>query len=172
MPIRQLMEEQRARVRSSDLAQRFAAVLLISGVLAERLRELNDVHLGRVLEHEVCSNLSVLAPELTVCMEAAKRLRRSVRTGKRIARRRSWTAMRGEGVHIMHTESALYRGGIPHLLLPFQMNRFASDVFMVPCVPDAKVCLCGAGFRETPRSPTVLIDVQTGRSIRLYEERT
>ena len=166
------MQEQRARVRSGDLAERFAAALLIPGVLAERLRDLNDVHLGQVLEHEVCSNLSVLAPELTVCMEAAERLRRSVRTGKRIGLRRSWTATRNEGVHIMHAESALYRAHIPHLLLPFQMNRFTSNTFMVPCVPDAKACLCGAGFRETPRSPTVLIDVETERSIRLYEDRT
>jgi len=83
-------------VRSGDLAERFAAALLIPGVLAERLRGLNDVHLGQVFEHEVCSNLSVLAPELTVCMEAAERLRRSVRTGKSIGLRRSWTAMREE----------------------------------------------------------------------------
>ncbi|MGC1452360.1 MAG: hypothetical protein WA830_20205 [Candidatus Sulfotelmatobacter sp.] len=79
MTIRELMEEQRKRVRSSDLTERFAAALLIPGVLAERLRELNDVQLGQVLEHEVCSNLSVLAPELTVCMETAERLRRPIR---------------------------------------------------------------------------------------------
>jgi hypothetical protein len=51
-------------------------VLLIPGVLADRLRELSDFHLGQLLEHEVCSNLSLLAPELTVCMEADERLRR------------------------------------------------------------------------------------------------
>jgi hypothetical protein len=77
--IRELIDEQRKRVRSSNLAERFAAALLIPGVLAERLRELNDVHLGQVLEREVCSNLSVLAPELTVCMEAAERLCRPIR---------------------------------------------------------------------------------------------
>jgi hypothetical protein len=119
------MEEQRKRVRSSDLTERFAAALLIPGVLAERLRELSDLHLGQVLDREVCSNLSVLAPELTVCMEAAERLHRSVRTGKRIGLRRSWTATRDEGVHIMHAESALYRAHIPHLLLPFQRDKFA-----------------------------------------------
>jgi hypothetical protein len=172
LTIRELMEEQRKRVRSGNIAERYAAALLIPGVLRERLRELSDLHLGQVLDREVCSNLSVLAPELTVCMEAAERLRRSVRTGKSIGLRRSWTAMRDEGVHIMHAESALYRAHIPHLLLPFQMNRFTSNTFMVPCVPDAKACLCGAGFRETPRSPTVLIDVETERSIRLYEDRT
>jgi hypothetical protein len=33
------MAEQRARVRSSDITERFAAALLIPGVLAKRLRE-------------------------------------------------------------------------------------------------------------------------------------
>src|ERR1700687_5227348 len=164
------MEEQRKRVRSGALTERFAAALLIPGVLAERLRELNDVHFGRVLEHEVCSNLSVLAPELTVCMEAAERLCRR-RTGKYIAGRRSREAW-PEGEHLLHAESALYRARIPHILLPFQRNKFASNTFMVPCLPEAKNCLCRAGFRETPPSLTVLVDIQTGRSIRLYEDRT
>ena len=47
------MEEQRKRVRASDITERFAAALLIPGVLAERLRELNDAHLGQVLEHTI-----------------------------------------------------------------------------------------------------------------------
>lgn len=164
------MEEQRARVRSGDLTERFAAALLLPGVLAERLRELNDVQLGQVLDHEVCSNLSVLAPELTVCMEAAERLCRR-RTGKFIAGRRSRAALH-ESQHLLHAESALYRARIPHILLPFQSNRFASNTFMVPCVPEAEDCLCRAGFRETPRSTTLLVDRQTGRSIQLYEDRT
>jgi hypothetical protein len=165
------MQEQRTRVRSTNLAERFAAALLIPGVLAERLRELNDVHLGLVLEHEVCSNLSVLAPELTVCMEAAQRLRRR-RAGKFIAIGRSRASLHTEGEHLLHAEAALYRARIPHLLLPFQRNKFASNTFMVPSVAEAKDCLCDAGFRETPRSLTLLVDIQTGRSIRLYEDRT
>ena len=68
------MEEQRARVRSSNLAERLAAALLIPGLLRERLREIDDFQLGQVLDREVCSNLSVFAPELTVCMEAVERL--------------------------------------------------------------------------------------------------
>jgi hypothetical protein len=74
LTIPELMEEQRARVRSNVPAERFAAALLLSGVLAGRLRELGDLELGQVLDREVCSSLSVLAPELTVCMEAADRL--------------------------------------------------------------------------------------------------
>jgi len=77
-----------------------------------------------------------------------------------------------EGEHLLHAESALYHAGIPHLLLPFQRNKFASNTFVVPSVREAKGCLCRAGFRETPRSPTVLVDIQAGRSIRLYEDRT
>ncbi len=165
------MQEQRERVRSSNPAERLAAALLIPGVLAERLRELNDVHLGQVLEHEVCSDLSVLAPELTVCMEAAERLRRR-RAGKFIAVGRSRASLYTEGEHLLHAESALYRARIPHLLLPFQRNKFASNTFVVPSVAEAKDCLCDAGFRETPRFLTLLVDIQTGRSIRLYEGRT
>ena len=71
LTISELMEEQRLLGRSSDPAERLAAPLLIPGVLRERLRELGDFALGQVLDFEVCSNLSVLAPELTVCMEAA-----------------------------------------------------------------------------------------------------
>jgi hypothetical protein len=164
------MAEQRARARSGNAAVRFAAALVIPGVLAGRLRQLSDFHLGQVLDREVCSNLSVLAPELTVCTEAAERLCR-YRAAKFMARRRS-RSLRNEGDHILYAESALYWARIPHLLLPFQRNRFASNTFMVPSVREAKDCLCRAGFRETPRSPTVLVDIQTGRSIRFYDHRT
>jgi hypothetical protein len=44
--------------------------------LAKLLRELRDFDLGELLDDEVCSRLSILAPELTICMEAADRLRR------------------------------------------------------------------------------------------------
>jgi hypothetical protein len=74
LTIRELMEEQRSLVGSSDLAEQLAAALLIPGLLRERLRELDDLQLGQVPDREVCSNLSVLAPELTVCMEVTERL--------------------------------------------------------------------------------------------------
>jgi hypothetical protein len=164
------MEEQRKRVRSSNLAERFAAALLIPGVLAERLRELNDARLGQVLEHEVCSNLSVLAPELTVCIEVAERLCRR-RAGKFIAVGRSRASLHAEGEHLLHAESALYHAGIPHLLLPFQREKFASNTFMVPSLVETKDCLCHTGFRETPRSPSLLIHGETGRPIRIVEHR-
>jgi hypothetical protein len=171
LSIHELMEEQRARVCSRDLAERFAAALLIPGVLRERFRELNDFELGEVLEREVCSNLSPLAPELTVCMEAADRLCRPSRAGKFIARTRLRTTLDNEGEHLLHAEAALYRARIPHLLLPFQRDKFASNTFMVPSMAEARDCLCQAGFREIPRSPTVLIDTQTRQLIQLYEDK-
>lgn len=171
MTIPELMEEQRARVRSSVLAERFAAALLLSGALAGRLRDLGDSELGQVLDREVCSNLSLLAPELTVCMEAAGRLCRD-REDEPFQRRPSPGMKHDDGEHLLRAESALYRGRIPHRLLPFQRNRFASHTFMVPSVAEARRCLCRAGFLETPRSPTVLIVTQTRRLIRLYEDKT
>ncbi len=76
MTIRELMEEQRRRVRSGNPAERLAAVLLIPAELSRRLRLLSDFQVGRLLEHEVCPNMSLLAPEATVCEEAARRLQR------------------------------------------------------------------------------------------------
>jgi hypothetical protein len=171
LTIRELMEEQRKLVRSSVPAERFAAALLLSGVLAGRLRELGDLELGQVLDREVCSNLSVLAPELTVCMEAADRLCER-RAEKPIQRTRSTEIKCDDGEHVLRAESALYRGRIPHLLLPFRRDRFASDTFTVPSVTEARDCLCQAGFRESPTSPSLLIDRETSRPIRLVEHRT
>jgi hypothetical protein len=164
--IRELMAEQRTRARSGNVAERFAAALVLPGVLRERLRQLSDSRLGWLLEHEVCSNLSVLAPELTVCMEAADRLLRHSAI-KLMPRRRS-RASDSEGEHLLHAEAALYRARIPHLLLPFQRNRFASNVFMVPCFAEARERLCHAGFRET-HSRSLLIHRETRRPIRVVE---
>ena len=158
-------------MRSSVPAERLAAALLIPGLLRERLRELDDFQLGQVLDREVCSSLSVLAPELTVCMEAADRLCRHG-ADKTLRPRRSQATKHDAGDHLLHTESALYRGRIPHLLLPFQRDRFTSDTFMVPSVAEARRCLCQAGFRENPCSPLLLIDCETNRPIRLVEHRT
>jgi hypothetical protein len=78
LTIRELIEEQRTRVRSSNPAERFAAALLIPGLLAERIRELSDFQIGQLLEDEVCPNLSLLAPDATICLAAADRLCRRV----------------------------------------------------------------------------------------------
>jgi hypothetical protein len=82
LTIEELIAEQRRRMRSTIPAERFAAALLIPGVLAERLRELSDFNLGQLLEDEVWSKLNLLAPESTICLVAADRLRRLNRPTK------------------------------------------------------------------------------------------
>ena len=77
MTIRELMEEQRKRVRSRNPAERLAAALLIPAELSRRLRLLSDSEIAQLLDDEVCGNMSILAPEAMVCLEAALRLRRA-----------------------------------------------------------------------------------------------
>jgi hypothetical protein len=165
-------------MRSSNPAERLAAALLIPGVLAQRLRELSDFNLGQLLEHEVCPNMSLLAPESTICLAAVDRLRGHVNAsrerkqfGIRRRARRSFAAQRDEGTHILSAGVALYRAGIPFLQLPWQRNRFGSDTFMVMSAAEARACLLRAGFRETLRSPTVFIDGRTRQPIHLYEDK-
>jgi hypothetical protein len=74
--ILELMEEQRRCMRSPNPAEQLAAALLIPHALVKQLRELRDFDLGQLLDDEVCSRLNLLAPEVTICMEAADRLRR------------------------------------------------------------------------------------------------
>jgi hypothetical protein len=74
--IRELIDEQRRCMRSPNPAERLAAALLIPHALVRRLRELRDFDLGQLLDDEVCSRLNLLAPEVTICTEAADRLRR------------------------------------------------------------------------------------------------
>ncbi len=153
LTIQELIEEQRRRLSSANPAERLAAALLIPGVLAKRLRLLDDPQLAQLVEDEVWSRMNLLAPESTVCLAAVDRLRGHVNCsperkpfGIRRRARRSWTSAQDEGTHILNTEVALYRCGIPFMQLPWQMNRFASSTFIVPCVPEAKACLCHAGF--------------------------
>jgi hypothetical protein len=179
LTIQQLIQEQRRRLLLSNPVERLAAALLIPAALRRQLNKLEDRSLAELLNDEVGAHLSAFGPELTICDEAMRRRRRRgnaspERTRIWMQRRagRSFAAERDEGVPVMHAESALYGAGIPHILLPFQRSRFASNIFMVPCVPDAKACLCRAGFLETHGSPTMLIHKQTRRPIRLYEDRT
>ena len=76
MTIRELIEEQRIRLQSNNPAERLAAALLIPAELKRRMRLLRNSEIGQLLEDEVWSNLSLLSPDATVCMEAAGRLRR------------------------------------------------------------------------------------------------
>lgn len=75
--IRELIDEQRKRVCSGDPAERLAAALLIPAELSRRLRVLPNSEFAQLLEDEVANKMSILAPEATVCAEAALRLRRA-----------------------------------------------------------------------------------------------
>ena len=77
MNIRELIEEQRRRVRSGNPADRFAAAMLIPAVLAERLAGLADRQVGQLLLDEVWPGLSPFAPESAICLHAVDRLRGS-----------------------------------------------------------------------------------------------
>ena len=77
MTIRELIDEQRRRLGSGKPVERFAAAMLIPAVLAERLAGLADRQVGQLLLDEVWPGLSPLAPESTICLHAADRLRGS-----------------------------------------------------------------------------------------------
>ncbi len=77
MNIRELIEEQRRRLRSGNPVERFAAAVLIPAVLADRLAGLADRQVGQLLLDQVWPGLSPLAPESTICLHAADRLRGS-----------------------------------------------------------------------------------------------
>jgi hypothetical protein len=85
------------------------------------------------------------------------------------AERESFNRLVAEGEHIMNAEIALFRAGIPFLQLPFQQNKFASNLFMVLNVPKAKACLQRAGFQAKFDSETVLFDGCNGQAVQLIQ---
>jgi hypothetical protein len=87
------------------------------------------------------------------------------------AERESFNRLVAEGEHIMNAEIALYRAGIPFLQLPFQQNKFASNLFMVLNLSKAKACLQRAGFQPKVDSETVLFDSRNGQPIQLIQGR-
>ena len=87
------------------------------------------------------------------------------------AERESFNRLVAEGEHIMNTEIALFNAGIPFLQLPFQQNKFASNLFMVLNLSKAKACLQRAGFQPKVNSETVLFDSRNGQPIQLIQGR-
>jgi hypothetical protein len=87
------------------------------------------------------------------------------------AERESFNRLVAEGEHIMNAEIALFRAGIPFLQLPFQQNKFASNLFMVLSVSKAKACLQRAGFQPKFESETVLFDGCNGQPVQLLQGR-
>jgi hypothetical protein len=85
------------------------------------------------------------------------------------AERESFNRRVAEDEHIMNAEIALFRAGIPFLQLPFQQNKFASNLFMVLNVPKARACLQRAGFQAKFDSETVLFDGCNGQAAQLLQ---
>jgi hypothetical protein len=85
------------------------------------------------------------------------------------AERESFNRLVAEGEHIINGEIALFRAGIPFLQLPFQQNKFASNLFMVLNVPKAKAYLLRAGFQAKFDSETVLLDGCNGQAVQLLQ---
>jgi hypothetical protein len=83
--------------------------------------------------------------------------------------RESFNRLVAEGEHIMNAEIALFTAGIAFLQLPFQQNKFASNLFMVLNVPKAKACLQRAGFQAKFDSETVLFDGCNGQAVQLIQ---
>jgi hypothetical protein len=157
--VKERIQEQRRRAQSSNPAERIAAALLIPGALAKRLRLVGDPELGMLLEDEVCPNLSLLTPDATICMEAARRLCRT-RTPIHARRLRSLEMRHNVGEYLLHAEATLYRYGIPHLLLSFQKNRFASSTFFVKDVEQAQTRLLQTMlFGIKPTDPATFLAV-------------
>ena len=77
MTIRELIDEQRRRLGCRKPVERFAAAMLFPAALAERLGGLANRQVGQLLLDEVWPGLSPLAPESTICLHAADRLRGS-----------------------------------------------------------------------------------------------
>jgi hypothetical protein len=85
------------------------------------------------------------------------------------AERESFNRLVAEGEHIMNAEIALFNAGIPFLQLPFQQNKFASNLFMVLNVSKARACLQRAGFQAKFDSETVLFDGCNGQAVQLLQ---
>jgi hypothetical protein len=87
------------------------------------------------------------------------------------AERESFNRLVAEGEHIMNAEIALFNAGIPFLQLPFQQNKFASNLFVVLNLSKAKVCLQRAGFQPKVDSETVMFDSRNGQPVQLIQGR-
>jgi hypothetical protein len=85
------------------------------------------------------------------------------------AERESFNRLVAEGEHIMNAEIALFNAGIPFLQLPFQQNKFASNLFMVLNLSKARACLQRAGFQAKFDSETVLFDGCNGQAVQLLQ---
>jgi len=161
-----LIDKQRRLADSHDPLER-AQTLWVAAELDKRLSRCADPEIAELLG-KAEERLPIFEPEFAAVEHARRRLMRSGQMSL-LPEEEDWEAVRDEGVQILNAEMALYWARIPHLLLPFQENRFASDVFMVPDLLEARACLIAAGFRQ--ETETTCLDAETGRPVRLIQER-
>jgi len=165
LSVHQLFEHMKKLARSPIVLERLKT-LWAAAQLGERLESCSDHEIGELVSM-VQDCLDIFGPEFAVCEQAKSRLLRS--TSK--AAQANWRTVRDAGAELLNAESALFRAGIPHVLLPFQRDRFGSNVFYVPNAVEARACLLRQGFRTVERSDGALMDSQTNRTIRLLEAK-
>ena len=163
----ELIERQRRLADSRDPLER-AKTLWVATELGKRLSRCTDAQIGELLLRAE-ERLPIFEPEFAVIEHARRRLLSS-RQLRLLSDEDDWEGTRDAGVHILNAEVALYRSSVPNFLLPFQRDRFASDMFVVPDVREAKACLVAAGFREDERIRSVVVDADTDRRIRIIQE--
>ena len=161
--VRELFEYQRKLATSHDPAERFRT-LWIGTLLGELLEQCSNGQIGDLLSM-VQDSLGIFGPEFAVVEHSKRRLHQTPYE----IRKKNWELVRDAGSELLNAEAALFRAGIPHLLLPFQRDRFLSNVFYMPSARQGRRCLLHAGFRSVPQSEAVLLDFETNRVIRLVE---
>lgn len=163
-----LIERQRRLADSHDPLER-ATTLWVATELDKRLSDCTDAQIAELLARAE-ERLPIFEPEFAVIEHARRRLLRSGQMSLSL-QCGDGEAGRDEGFHILNAEVALYRASIPNLLLPFQRDRFASELFMVPDVREARASLIAAGFREDQRLRSRVVDADSDRTLRLIQER-
>jgi hypothetical protein len=159
----ELFDRMRTLAKSRDIVERLPT-LWIAAAFAERLEQGSNAQIADLL-CKVQERMSVFDAEYSVCEFAKLRLLKSLaRTSMD-----SWRVSRDAGLELLNAEAALFQSRIPHMLLPFQKDRFSSNVFYVPTTRDARACLLRRGFHSSPQSGSLLLDLQTNRQIRLVE---
>jgi hypothetical protein len=163
-----LIEGQRRLADSHNPLER-AKTLWIAAELDKRLSRCTDAQIADLLARAE-ERLPIFEPEFAVVEHARRRLVRSGQLSLSLGSE-DFETVADDGVHILKAEIALYRASIPNVLLPFQRNRFSSDMFMVPDVREARGCLIAAGFREDERIRSRVVDPDSDRPVRLIQEQ-
>jgi hypothetical protein len=159
----ELFDYMRRLAGSHDLLERLKT-LWVGAQLGERLEWCSEAQIADLLSL-VQDELGLFSPDFAVCEHTKRRLLKSS-AGIHV---RDWQVIRDAGIELLNAEVALYRAGIPHMLLPFQRDRFASNGFLVRSAAEARACLLQQGFRSVSQADAVLVDSQTDRAIRLVE---